>query len=487
MKRRPSSAPLVRKRPAGPRPTRARPWQPSLPPVDAYQVGQCQEKQISTTVPGDQTAFYEYTGADSMRSLSGFVAVPYTDPTSFTTAFRPLLPLPAHLTLAGWEICKIPSGHPILFDKNHGYATWHRPDESVRWIQDGEHGFLLANLDPARVPSPLPPPARPRSCRRPPALPRRLVEKGWALVCVKTLVSVKQESLGSEVTFWMFRTPQGLLVDAEGFHMHKSENIERDRVANAIRSMQLLHRSACAGGQCNSAFLRKTIWRVIEAGVFSTAQIAEIEAMKNTMEEIDDNASRNCADKIVDELHALGHWPRAVSGYEYSLFKTICVAMEAGVFSTAQIAEMEAMKRTMEAEARSKIINPLKIQQDVPAAEIMQKIRALGYIPKRKGEHDLLARKYGRALKLNTISSQQKQEAEALTAAHQASPAQSETMEAEAASKIMEKIRALGYIPKRKGEHDLLARKYHRAVKLNKISPLQKEEAEALTADQYRR
>ena len=168
MKRRPSSAPPVRKRPAGPRPTRARPSQPSLPPVDAYEVGQCPEKQIPTTAPGDQTPFYEYTGADSVLSLSGFVAVPYSDPTSFTRAFRPLLPLPAHLIEAGWEICKIPSGHPILFYKDHGYATWHRPDESVRWIQDGEHGFLLANLDPARVPSPSPPPARTRSCRRPP-------------------------------------------------------------------------------------------------------------------------------------------------------------------------------------------------------------------------------------------------------------------------------------------------------------------------------
>ena len=56
------------------------------------------------------------------------------------------------------------------------------------------------------------------------------------------------------------------------------------------------------------------------------------------------------------------------------------------------------------------------------------------------------------------------------------------TMEAEAGSKIMEKIRALGYIPKRNSKHDHLAQTYQRAVKSGDISPLQKQEAEALTA-----
>ena len=113
----------------------------------------------------------------------------------------------------------------------------------------------------------------------------------------------------------------------------------------------------------------------------------------------------------MDELRALGHYPKALTaatGCEYNLRKKISRAREAGDFSTAQIAEIDA----------------LKIQQKDLADEIMQKIRALGYIPKRKGEHDLLARKYRRAVKLNKISPLQKQEAEALTAAHQASLAQ---------------------------------------------------------------
>ena len=62
----------------------------------------------------------------------------------------------------------------------------------------------------------------------------------------------------------------------------------------------------------------------------------------------------------------------------------------------------------------------------------MEKIRALGYIPKRKSEHDGLARTYQRAVKLGKISPLEKQEAEALTAAHQASLAQSLDPPAEA-------------------------------------------------------
>ena len=46
-------------------------------------------------------------------------------------------------------------------------------------------------------------------------------------------------------------------------------------------------------------------------------------------------------------------------------------------------------------------------------------------------------------------------------------------------------VRDLGHIPKRKTEHDDLAQKWQRAVKSNKFNPLQKEEAEALTAAQH--
>ena len=53
-------------------------------------------------------------------------------------------------------------------------------------------------------------------------------------------------------------------------------------------------------------------------------------------------------------------------------------------------------------------------------------------------------------------------------------------------SKIMEQIRALGYIPKHR-EHPLLARQYQKAVKDGKISPLDQEEAKILTAAHYGR
>ena len=47
---------------------------------------------------------------------------------------------------------------------------------------------------------------------------------------------------------------------------------------------------------------------------------------------------------------------------------------------------------------------------------------------------------------------------------------------------LMKEIRALGYIPKHHSEHDLLAQRYHKAVKSGKLCPQRKEEAEALTA-----
>ena len=79
---------------------------------------------------------------------------------------------------------------------------------------------------------------------------------------------------------------------------------------------------------------------------------------------------------------------------------------------------------------------------------IMEEIRSLGYIPKEHGEHRKLAEQYRRAVKNGRISQSQKEEAEALTAAHH------EAMKSEDGSKLMEKIRALGYIPKRKSEHE---------------------------------
>ena len=46
----------------------------------------------------------------------------------------------------------------------------------------------------------------------------------------------------------------------------------------------------------------------------------------------------------------------------------------------------------------------------------------------------------------------------------------------------MKEIRALGYIPKFRSKHNVLAKKYHAAVRSLKLSSEQIEEAEALTA-----
>ena len=59
------------------------------------------------------------------------------------------------------------------------------------------------------------------------------------------------------------------------------------------------------------------------------------------------------------------------------------------------------------------------------AASIMEEIRALGYIPKRDSEHDGLAHRWARAVTSGRLSSDQREEAEALAAAHDASLAQS--------------------------------------------------------------
>ena len=111
---------------------------------------------------------------------------------------------------------------------------------------------------------------------------------------------------------------------------------------------------------------------------------------------------------------------------------------------------------------------------------IMEEIRTVGYIPKRNTEHDKLAQNYQRAVKKGLISEKQKQEAEALTAAHvEAMKNQEDTGHG---SKIMEQIRTLGHIPKRNSGHDKLVKDYQRALEDGKISPSEKEEAETLTA-----
>ena len=59
-----------------------------------------------------------------------------------------------------------------------------------------------------------------------------------------------------------------------------------------------------------------------------------------------------------------------------------------------------------------------------PKADIMQEIRDLGYIPKRRSEHGDIFQRYHRAVSTGKITSEEMQEAEALTAVHLASLAQ---------------------------------------------------------------
>ena len=73
--------------------------------------------------------------------------------------------------------------------------------------------------------------------------------------------------------------------------------------------------------------------------------------------------------------------------------------------------------------------------------KIMQEIRALGYIPKlscgttkENKEHDNLRKRYDRCVETGKITSEQKQEAEALTAAHEALLVQSMDPPPEAAA-----------------------------------------------------
>ena len=53
----------------------------------------------------------------------------------------------------------------------------------------------------------------------------------------------------------------------------------------------------------------------------------------------------------------------------------------------------------------------------------MEQIRELGYIPKLRSEHNLLARSYSNAAKSGLLTAEQIQDAEALTAAQESTQA----------------------------------------------------------------
>ena len=88
-------------------------------------------------------------------------------------------------------------------------------------------------------------------------------------------------------------------------------------------------------------------------GLISSLQKEEAEALtvarhasgtaSQRVEKASGTASQR-ADEIMDELRALGHYPQGAAGYEYRLHKRISRATEAGDFSTAQSAEIEALK-----------------------------------------------------------------------------------------------------------------------------------------------
>ena len=119
------------------------------------------------------------------------------------------------------------------------------------------------------------------------------------------------------------------------------------------------------------------------------------------------------ADKIMDEIRSLGHYPR-----EYGFTSALAVkrrrAEKAGEFSAAQLEELRMMKTQQ---------NEKKLRDQ--CVHIMEAIRALGYLPKRRSEHARPVKRYETTVKSNKLTSEEIEEVEALTAAHAAVIAQS--------------------------------------------------------------
>ena len=162
-------------------------------------------------------------------------------------------------------------------------------------------------------------------------------------------------------------------------------------------------------------------------GEFSTSQKEELDALKaqatkkGAKSSTDKSAmiaqpgetSPRRADDIMDEIRSLGSYPREF-GATRKLAHKRRKAEAAGEFSISQLEEQKIMRAQQEEKARTD-------QADL----IMKEIRALGYIPKRHSEQSQVYKKYNKAVKSNILSSEQIGEAEALTAAHTASLAQS--------------------------------------------------------------
>ena len=119
------------------------------------------------------------------------------------------------------------------------------------------------------------------------------------------------------------------------------------------------------------------------------------------------------ADKIMDEIRSLGSYPRE-SGATRNLAERRRRAEAAGEFSISQLEELKTMKEQQDETARTGQVQLL-----------MEEVKDLGYIPKWTGEHADLLYRWRRAVQSGKLTPEQIQEAEALTAAHAASLAQS--------------------------------------------------------------
>ena len=113
------------------------------------------------------------------------------------------------------------------------------------------------------------------------------------------------------------------------------------------------------------------------------------------------------------------------------------------------------------------------------ADDLMDEIRALGYVPKEHGADAPLALRVRKARKKGEFGASQIEEMRTLNAQH------AEKQRTEQADRIMDEIRALGHIPQQRGEHDALYQKYNKAKKNGLLTSEQTQEAELLT-ESYR-
>ena len=75
------------------------------------------------------------------------------------------------------------------------------------------------------------------------------------------------------------------------------------------------------------------------------------------------------------------------------------------------------------AEIRLSKVQDTEKARTARATSVMEQIRDLGYIPKFRSEHNLLAQSYSNAAKSGLLTAEQIQEAEALTAAQESTQA----------------------------------------------------------------